>query len=250
MPKDESTCRPTPFDWGSVSFKPSREDASRLGLCGPGRRSNTFLHQCMAVIDLAAQLAVDAVSNKNAGLREMIDSTAAEHVLEMFARIEPQDPLEEMLIGQAITTHYRLMRLTKIMLQQSDLEEIRRLNDAIDRTANTYRRQMMGLREYRRPTKAVHFVGQNNVANQQVVSNSFSEAKNATNEQGCEQQCDAGQAALPTDAGRVDPLAGLGEARETVDAEHRSEDRGRQGQVKDERPQTRRKKRGQNGRTP
>lgn len=84
-----------------------------------------------------------------------------------------RDPLEEMLVVQALWTHTRLARLSSIANQQTTPNHIKVVHDACDRAGNTLRRQMLALAEYRRPprTDAFMAIKQANVAQQQVVQN-------------------------------------------------------------------------------
>ena len=80
---------------------------------------------------------------------------------------------EEMLVIQAAWTHARLARLSSIAHSQENRENLQAVHEACDRAANTFRRQMLALAEYRRPAQANSFVAirQANVASQQVVQN-------------------------------------------------------------------------------
>lgn len=247
MSQTPKTCDSTPFDWSKVKLEVLEEQTKVLLACGKAD-APTFYHHLMLAFNLVrslSQRAVDQIDHQE--LRKDLAQTALGHQLNTLRRIKPQDPMEEMLIGQAMTAHGRVMYLTRIMLDSDEIEVIQRMSEAADRAANTFRRQMLALREYRRPTKTVQFVRQNNVANQQVVSNSFSETENATNEQGFDQANGQETPALPSDARRADPLTGISKARQTVDAEHGSEDCRGEGPIEDERTQTRRKKRTPSG---
>ncbi len=114
------------------------------------------------------------------------DSTVA-FVLDLFERLQPRDPLEELLVGQMLVTHVRLLHLSTSAQQQQNLKWAAMMHEAADRAANTYRRQMLALAEYRRPPRpprSFTAIGQANIAQQQVVQNGKSESDKATNEQG------------------------------------------------------------------
>ena len=103
--------------------------------------------------------------------------------------VQPRDAVEEMLLLQMAWQHARLGRLSAIAGQQENRENVRVVNDACDRAANTFRRQVLALAEYRRPPRTDAFVAikQANLANQQVVQNvenQISNGGNSTNEQG------------------------------------------------------------------
>jgi len=250
MTQHAKTCDPTPIDWGNAKLKNVKGKKELQFSCDETACAALYHHGLTAanLVQDASQRVVNPVNR--AVLGKALSNTAFQYVMATFDRIKPQDPFEEMLIAQTLATHSRMMYLSRIMLDITEIEVIQRISEAADRAANTFRRQMLALREYRRPTKTVHFIRQSNVAGQQIVSNSFSESGNSTNEQGfnheqLHQQHQAptnhqpGPTALPTDEGRVDPLAGVSRKGETVDTQHGTEDRGRKKQVKDERPETR-----------
>jgi hypothetical protein len=124
--------------------------------------------------------------------------------------VKPRDALEEMLVVQMAWTHARLARLSAIAHNQEHRGNVQVIHDACDQAANTFRRQMLALAEYRRPAaQAGSFVAirQANVANQQVVQNVEAQSPNRSpspkkdgrsNEQGSAR---AGTAALPAVAG-------------------------------------------------
>ena len=87
--------------------------------------------------------------------------------------IRPRDAFEEMLIVQYVWTHARLGKLSMMASNQELTANVRVVNEACDRAANTLRRLMLTLAEYRRPPRQDHFVAirQANVAAQQVVHN-------------------------------------------------------------------------------
>jgi hypothetical protein len=116
------------------------------------------------------------------------------------------------------------------------------VHDACDRAANTFRRQMLTLAEYRRPAQPGSFLAirQANVANQQVVQNVESpnlQNANTSNEQG------SGPAALPSVAEGIELPAGNGAEKQAVAAEHRPQDGGGQGKIQTERNEARRAQR-------
>jgi hypothetical protein len=105
---------------------------------------------------------------------------------DVFGRMAPRDPAEEMLVAQLIFAHTRAMHLADLANAQTRLDSLRVVNEYADRASNTYRRLMLALAEYRRPPKGgdTH-IRQANIAAQQVVLNSEGgNSENATNEQG------------------------------------------------------------------
>lgn len=108
------------------------------------------------------------------------------HTENVFARMAPRDPAEEMLVAQLLATHTRAMHLSDLAAAQTQVDTIRTLNEYADRASNTYRRLMLALTEYRRPPKGgdTH-IRQANIAAQQVLLNSEGgRNESATNEQG------------------------------------------------------------------
>lgn len=124
-----------------------------------------------------------------------------EHV---FNEMNPRDPAEEMLVSQLVIAHTRAMHLADLAMSQTNLDQIRIINEYTDRAANTYRRLMLALDEYRRPRRGgdnYTQIQQANIANQQIVDNrEITNDKNTTNEQGSRSR--PVNAALPVDAQR------------------------------------------------
>lgn len=177
-------------------------------------------------------------SNEDGELRRR----AAEHFVGGIKdTVQPRDALEEMLVVQMAWTHARLARLSAIANDQTATTNVRVLNDACDRAAGTFRRQMLALAEYRRPPRTENFVAikQANVAAQQVVQNVQNQNSNlqnpvASNEQGLS------PAALPPVAHRPEIPTRNGQAKQAVADEHRPSDGDGQGPLQDECDQARR----------
>lgn len=55
---------------------------------------------------------------------------------EVIERMSPRDPLEEMLIGQMLVTHGRVLHLNCLATQQTDLNALRIVNEYV----NSHRR--------------------------------------------------------------------------------------------------------------
>ena len=124
---------------------------------------------------------------------------------------------------------------------------MRVLNDACDRAANTFRKLMLALAEYRRPPRSDAFVSikQANVAGQQVVHNAAAEAgqqaqaekvQNASNEQGFGQS----PAQLPVIPEGLGGAAGIGSQKSAVGGQHRAKDLAGKGTIADQQPEARR----------
>jgi len=119
------------------------------------------------------------------------------------------------------------------------------INDACDRAANTFRRLMLALNEYRNPGRPKIFapIRQANRAQVQQVQNvekAKLESEDVPNELGC---ATPAPSTLPLDAGGLG-IASLGcGAFEALAEKHRPADGGRQGGVAAERPPARRAQR-------
>jgi hypothetical protein len=146
-------------------------------------------------------------------------------VLDLFERFKPRDSIEEMLVAQMIQTHARLMYLNTFAHQQKNIKWAVMMHEAADRAANTFRRQMLALSEYRRPPREKSFtaIGQANIAHQQVVQNRISENANTTNEQGLPQGMES-QKALPPDRARIESASGECAGSPAVAIQHRATD--------------------------
>lgn len=171
--------------------------------------------------------------------------TAATNVLhagDVLRQMNPRDPMEKMLIAQALWNHGRIAHLTELVALEKSYKGIRILNEAIDRAGNTFRRQMLALSEYRRPPQpggTVNRINQANIANQQIVQNGRAEAdaeppasdpteKNTTNELGLHDDNTAQErtrkASLPSQPHGQAIVAGRSEAQSALAPRDRAED--------------------------
>lgn len=142
---------------------------------------------------------------------------------------------------QMAWAHARLARLSAIAHNQEHRGNVQVVHEACDRAANTFRRQMLALAEYRRPAQPGSFVAirQANVANQQVVQNVEAQSPDSrkpgtSNEQG------SVPAALPPIAEGIELPAGNGAEKQAVAAQHRPQDGGGQSPIQAERDEARR----------
>jgi|SRR5665213_4849 len=166
----------------------------------------------------------------NQGIATDMDDTAISYVLDTMSRMNTRDPFEEMLVIQALWSHARLARLHGIANQQTNPDHLQIVHAACDGAANTFRRQMLALAEYRQPRKSgdsFTAIKQANFAQQQVVQNGENgklPKPKPSNEQGSKP---AAPKALPAhDVGTGIP-SGERPAGETVGAIDRAEDAGR-----------------------
>jgi hypothetical protein len=160
--------------------------------------------------------------------------------------VQPRDAIEEMLVVQMAWTHARLARLSAIAQDQQQRRNVQVVHDACDRAANTFRRQMLTLADYRRPAQPSNFVAiaQANLANQQVVQNV--EGANRQNENTSNEQRSAPTALPPVTQGSDFPSCDGG-AKQAVAAEHRPQDGGGEGPIQAQRHEARRAYRQQPG---
>ncbi|MEM1167385.1 MAG: hypothetical protein AAGI30_13975 [Planctomycetota bacterium] len=160
--------------------------------------------------------------------------SAMVYAQDMIERMAPRDPMEEMLVVQALMAHARVLHLTDLANRQERLENLRTVHEYADRASNTFRRLMCALADYRKPPRggdSFTAIKQANIAGQQVVMNAENSGANATNEQGSSDAASAppepqaSQAALPTEPGGAGVAAGLSGAEHAVDTVDRAEDR-------------------------
>ena len=149
--------------------------------------------------------------------------------------LQPRDPFEELLNVQYAWTHARLGKLSIQAANQELTANVRVVNEACDRAANTSRRLMLALAEYRRPPRQDQFVAikQANVAAQQVVQNHVehrAKGRKDANEQGC-----AAPAAVPAVPGGAGGAAGLRLPEPAIAVEHGADVAGGQGAVEPQR---------------
>lgn len=152
-----------------------------------------------------------------------LTKSAMVYMEDLIQRMDPRDPVEEMLVVQLVLTHARVLHLTDWANRQESLERLRGVNECADRASNTYRRLMLALPEYRRPPSSSSFtaIRQANFASQQLIQSN--ETGTTTNEQGCQ----APLLSADTSGPLVPP--GVGAAREAVAAIYRTTDAERQG---------------------
>jgi hypothetical protein len=164
--------------------------------------------------------------------------TAETFLASLRESVRPRDAVEEMLLVELAWTHARIASLSAMAVQQTQTVNVKVVNEACDRAANTFRRLMLALADYRRPRPAPSFVAikQANLANQQVVQNAQSpefEIGFRSNEQGS-------APALPPVAEWAEFPAGGRPEEQAVAAQHRPQDDGGQGKEQAERAEARR----------
>jgi hypothetical protein len=151
--------------------------------------------------------------------------------------VQPRDVIEKMLVVQMVWTHARLARLSSIAHDQEHRENVQVVHDACDKAANTFRRQMLTLAEYRRPAQPSSFVAirQANLANQQVVQN----AEEPNFQNGITSNEQGSPAALPPVPNGVEVSAGNSGDKQAVASKHRAKDGSRKGTIQAERNEAR-----------
>jgi hypothetical protein len=164
--------------------------------------------------------------------------TAETFLASLRESVQPRDAVEEMLLVELAWTHARIAALSAMAVQQTQTVNLRVVNEACDRAANTFRRLMLALADYRRPRPAPSFVAikQANLANQQVVHNAQGqefENSGRSNEQG------SAPSLLSVAQWPEFPKGGRPE-EQALAAKHRPEDNGGQGQEQAQRTEARR----------
>jgi len=164
------------------------------------------------------------------GIASMISWTSVLYSRDVLERMAASNPMEQMLLSQALWIHGRIARLNFMLANTSCLDEIRMLCEALDRATNTFRRLMNALDEHRRPPASLK---QTNIAGQQIVQNNlgtFAEPsqENLSNEQGSH-DAPTDAKSLSTDRSWETIPAEGGPAESPLDQVNRPQDSGRKG---------------------
>jgi hypothetical protein len=185
------------------------------------------------------------------GKREW-DTSLLLYVDELIERMQPGDPIEEMHVIQMALTHARVLRLSALATCATEPGEMETLHGYADKAANTFRRGMLALAEYRKPPRGSDrftAIRQANIAGQQMVVNGPDAAaqpreksQTATNEQGFEHgntetQPNPTLSPEPGDAG-IAPCDRR--AEQAVGAIDATANAGGKGEVEPQRPEARR----------
>ena len=158
------------------------------------------------------------------GDHEIFCKTANGFVEDTLKRLKTKDPLESMLVIQAIWAHARLARLTKMEASETRVDVLKMMNEACDRASNTFRKLMLTLAEYRRPPRSYTAIGQANVAQQQVVQNTGTAEEKTKNEKGSQHERTTETAALPANGGGEELFESGGPAHQAVAVHARTKD--------------------------
>lgn len=96
-------------------------------------------------------------------------------------QLAPQDPAEEMLVAQMISTCYRALRLSRDATVQTDAKWADLHYNHADRAFNLFRRQLQTLSDYRRPRSTSFTAIRNaNFTAQQLIQSITSPPSSAT----------------------------------------------------------------------
>ena len=182
---------------------------------------------------------------KDASASEAFKESAWRYAIGNLNDMKPKDPIEEMLVMQALWTHARVAKLSGLAVQQSNLQALEIINGACDRAANSFRRLALALSEYRHPRSGDQFVAikQANLADQQVIQNLENRnlpAENVTNEKGSDDGGETAPKAIPSQPNRAAIAEGLNPPGEAVAVGHRPPDARRKGEGQNERSSSRR----------
>ncbi|MEM1212929.1 MAG: hypothetical protein AAGI68_11610 [Planctomycetota bacterium] len=91
------------------------------------------------------------------GVFHKIASITVLHARDALQRTNSADPMEEMLVGQSLLTHARVLRLNHLMAKATEMNQVKVLGEAAGRASNTFRRQMAALDEHRCPRATPYF---------------------------------------------------------------------------------------------
>jgi len=180
----------------------STKSSSSFAVHGPSLRDPKIGKQVHINI-MTSAVHTNGLSHRINRMIEGVDlgQTSDGFVEHVFNGMNPKDPAEEMLVSQLVLAHTRAMHLADMAMSQTSLDQIRIINEYADKAANTYRRLMLALNEYRRPLKggdSYTQIQQANIAHQQIVDNrEVSDEKNTTNKQRCKTAVN--EETLPTD---------------------------------------------------
>jgi hypothetical protein len=72
---------------------------------------------------------------------------------DLFARLRPRDPAEELLVAQMLATHARAMFLARHANRQKNPQWFQLYSTHCQQATDLFRRQMLALAEYRRPRR-------------------------------------------------------------------------------------------------
>jgi len=153
--------------------------------------------------------------------RAAFDASAEDFVLEQMRRLVGNkcDVVEEMLAGQIILLDARVKHLAVIAANAEGTENVAKMQESLDKVANSFRKAVLALHEIRRPPTP-RIAQQNNAAQQVVI-------QNVPNKQGCQN----GQATLPPHPARPAIASGERLAGPALRAINRPADAGGQGAV-------------------
>jgi hypothetical protein len=194
-----------------ISGNPLKDEEACAQLHGHGVGGTVYEYMLLRGISAVAGLKMPL----------LLSTTAMDHTKAVIQCMECRDPFEAMIVTQALWTHARLAHLNLLACQQQHVDHLKVINDACDKASNTYRRQMLGLAEYRRASRS-------SKANDLIVQITTGNIENATNEQGI----GSGQGDITSQPAEVlSPLprglgefAGINRFGEAMASEHRSED--------------------------
>lgn len=138
----------------------------------PGQEGKRPYRTSTPHADFLGGATYQALSESAFNLKVFVD-TAIPCALRLVEQQNPKDPLEKLAVIQAVWTYARHARLAQLASRQNNVKALQAINEACDRAANTYRRLMLAIAEYRRPPAAESpmAIRQANIAQQQVVQN-------------------------------------------------------------------------------
>lgn len=234
----------------SKNDKIQRRKALNRALARQQSRSSTSdqdaMNRAMADFhgDSLADLAYAHLSSKMGLTSEPLD-TAFRAGLSMMQQMRPRDPLERLALSQALMAHARVAWLTMVLARATP-PELSVISEATERAAGTFARMMRAIAEHRQPrnSSAAVSIAQANLGHQQIVQNVQTEKCQGKKNVDDQTRIDAKSAAiatksLPADAKGIEVSASGYPKITALDEKHRSENRARKIQGREERVQAR-----------
>jgi hypothetical protein len=82
-------------------------------------------------------------------------AAVARYVKDFRRRVDPRDPFEEMLVGQLLVNHTRVLQNCHLASRATDMFDIHQLNDQTNRAVLCFQRQFKTLMRHRNPDLTV-----------------------------------------------------------------------------------------------
>lgn len=119
---------------------------------------------------LGGSVALGSLFDVSPGKHYELTGYVAEMMDLMQSEVKPKDPLERMLLEQALTSHAAILAAHKVLARTTTFDGMDKASRVIERLSSDYRRAMLALRQYRAPYRQFVVAQQANIANQQIVN--------------------------------------------------------------------------------